>query len=155
MFFLTLPPGLSGISILYRSSKLKPQLELLVNHVRHSIRQAYIKLSNLKSQSIRQKRVLFNFVGRVQGWLFGTLTGGERYDKTIATLDKNQQSMYHGFSNFVSKSKPTTEINENQVNENDVFTSFSIFEGRMIVPETAVWLFKIIKSQLDHVLLFS
>lgn len=94
-------------SVLYKSSNLKPDLEFLKNHVRDSIRQAYLKLSNLKPQINRQKRALFNFVGRAEGWLFGTLTDedGERYDKALATLDKNQQSIHHDFTNFVSISK--------------------------------------------------
>lgn len=132
----------SGTSTLYELNESSPDLEPLKNHVRDSIQQAYLKLSNLKPQPIRRKRALFNFVGRAQGWLFGTLTDedGERYDKVIATLDKNQQSIYHDFTDFVSISKnfmnETTKLFE-KLNYNNKIIKQDLNELSQIVKNRA------------------
>lgn len=73
--------------------------------INNSLKLISNKIDNLKP--LRFKRGLINLVGKGYKWLFGTLDAddGERYNKAINILDKNQQMIQHDLINQISVTK--------------------------------------------------
>lgn len=92
-----------------------PSLERLKITINDTVNLAFEKLGNFNSKP-RNKRALINVVGRVEKWLFGTLSDedGERYDNAIETLKQNQLSIYNDQKNSITVTKEfvneTTEL---------------------------------------------
>lgn len=88
--------------------ELYPQLNHVHEYLEYLLKQAELKLTNIKPQKhIRNKRGLLNIVGKGYKWAFGVLDNddAERYDNAISTLENNQKTLHHDLENYLTISK--------------------------------------------------
>lgn len=79
-------------------------LSILIAEMNQKLSNIQFKTSNA---NLRQKRGLFNAVGTVQKWLFGTLDANDeiKYENALKTLKDNQQKIVKQVNSQISLSK--------------------------------------------------
>lgn len=138
-------------------SKLKEKNDSLLpltdifQHLKYLHTKAQNKQQNLKPVH-RQKRGIINPVGKIYKWAFGLLDSddGERFEKAIETLDKNQQQIHNDLENMLTVTKhfmneTSTVITKIVSNQNQLFGQIKLLQNNLSKYE----LFLMIRNWID------
>lgn len=114
-----------------------PPLTDILLHLKYLHTKASSKLQNLKPIH-RQTRGIINPIGKIYKWAFGLLDSddGERFEKAIETLEKNQQQIHHDMKNMLSVTKnfmneTSTVITRILSNQNQLTEQIKILEDNL------------------------